>query len=82
MTQFVGCYRAVRQCFHCGFEVEFLVLEGEVLTEPSETDYCLGEQHHQKMIDENEGDVLFGVRWFSRMECEILSLLVNGGSHV
>ena len=75
MTQFVGCYRAVRRCFHCGFEVEMLVLEGEELTEPSDTDYCLGVAHHQRKMDANEGDVLFGVRWHSRMEFESVSLL-------
>ena len=50
-ANFIGCYRTTRRCFHCGYEMEFIVLEGRELTEPNVTDYCAGADFHEKAIE-------------------------------
>ena len=74
-TKFVGCYRTTRRCFWCGWEQDYIVLDGEELTEPNKTDYCLGEKHHQKISDANDGDSIFGIKWHSRTEFDSISIL-------
>lgn len=49
-TQFVGCYRTTRRCYHCGFEMEYVVLDGEEITKPSVTDFCAGVDFHLKSV--------------------------------
>ena len=73
--QFIGCYRTTRKCYHCGWLGEFLVMDGEQLTKPSPSDYCLGVKHHQKIYDANDGQTIFGIEWRSRMEFDTISLL-------
>ena len=74
-TKFVGCYRTTRRCYHCGWESEIIVLEGEELTEPNESDYCLGEEHHSRIDAENDGHSIVGIKWRNRMEFDYISLL-------
>ena len=45
--KFVGCHRVIRKCYHCGYEVEMLVLDGCEITEPNPDDYCIGKKHHE-----------------------------------
>ena len=47
-AKFVGCYRTTRRCYHCGFEMEMVVLDGEELTPPNPSDYCIGFRNHKK----------------------------------
>lgn len=47
-TKFVGCYKTRRRCYHCGWEWDYLVVEGKELTHPNPTDYCTGYDQHQQ----------------------------------
>lgn len=55
--------------------MEVIVLDGEEVTEPNKSDYCLGEQHHQRLYDENDGHSIFGIHWRSRIAFDEISLL-------
>ena len=47
-VNFVGCHLVTRSCYHCGWECQFVVVDGQVLTEPSPSDYCIGQKHHER----------------------------------
>lgn len=47
-AKFVGCRRVIRKCYHCGYAVELMVLDGVEPPKASPDDFCVSENHHKQ----------------------------------